>query len=38
VVEDDRETADQLTDSLAASGYHVDLAVDGREGLSAALG
>src|SRR5262250_2725080 len=34
VVEDDRETADQLTDSLAASGYHVDLAVDGREGLS----
>jgi two-component system, OmpR family, response regulator len=34
VVEDDRETADQLKDSLAASGYHVDLAVDGREGLS----
>src|SRR3977135_1883041 len=34
VVEDDRETADQLTESLAASGYHVDLAVDGREGLS----
>src|SRR5262245_39828233 len=34
VVEDDRETADQLTDSLVASGYHVDLAVDGREGLS----
>ena len=34
VVEDDRETADQLTDALAASGYHVDLAVDGREGLS----
>ena len=34
VVEDDRETADQLTDSLAANGYHVDLAADGREGLS----
>src|SRR5215831_10654589 len=34
VVEDDRETADQLTDALAASGYQVDLAVDGREGLS----
>ena len=34
VVEDDRETADQLKDSLSASGYHVDLAVDGREGLS----
>ena len=34
VVEDDRETADQLTESLSASGYHVDLAVDGREGLS----
>src|SRR5262245_66282094 len=34
VVEDDRETADQLTDALVASGYHVDLAVDGREGLS----
>src|SRR6266705_1820038 len=34
VVEDDRETADQLTDSLAASGYHVDLAGDGNEGLS----
>src|SRR5436853_2991657 len=34
VIEDDRETADQLADSLAASGYHVDVAVDGREGLS----
>src|ERR1700704_3631356 len=34
VVEDDREAADQLTDTLAASGYHVDLAADGREGLS----
>jgi two-component system OmpR family response regulator len=34
VIEDDRETADQLRDSLVASGYHVDLAVDGREGLS----
>jgi two-component system, OmpR family, response regulator len=33
VIEDDRETAEQLVDSLAASGYEVDLAVDGDEGL-----
>ena len=33
VVEDDRETAEQLVDSLATSGYHVDLAVDGDDGL-----
>src|SRR5438477_567975 len=29
VIEDDHETAEQLVDSLAASGYQVDLAVDG---------
>src|SRR3984893_14394498 len=34
VIEDDRETADQLVDSLAMSGYEVDLAVDGDGGLS----
>jgi two-component system, OmpR family, response regulator len=34
VIEDDRETAEQLVDSLAASGYDVDLAVDGDDGLS----
>jgi two-component system OmpR family response regulator len=33
VIEDDRETAEQLVDSLASSGYQVDLAVDGNEGL-----
>jgi two-component system OmpR family response regulator len=33
VIEDDRETADQLVDSLASSGYQVDLAVDGNDGL-----
>jgi two-component system OmpR family response regulator len=33
VIEDDRETAEQLVDSLAGSGYQVDLAVDGNEGL-----
>jgi two-component system, OmpR family, response regulator len=33
VVEDDRETAEQLVDSLAMSGYSVDLAVDGEDGL-----
>jgi two-component system OmpR family response regulator len=33
VVEDDRETAEQLVDSLATSGYQVDLAVDGDDGL-----
>jgi two-component system OmpR family response regulator len=27
VIEDDRETAEQLVDSLAMSGYEVDLAV-----------
>ena len=34
VVEDDPETAQQLVESLASSGYQVDLAVDGNEGLS----
>ena len=34
VIEDDPETAEQLVDSLATSGYQVDLAVDGDEGLS----
>ena len=34
VIEDDRETAEQLVDSLAMSGYEVDLAVDGDGGLS----
>jgi two-component system, OmpR family, response regulator len=34
VIEDDRETAEQLVDSLAASGYDVDLAVDGDDGLN----
>lgn len=34
IIEDDPETAEQLVDSLATSGYQVDLAVDGDEGLS----
>src|SRR6516165_10110879 len=34
VVEDDRVTAAQLVDLLTASGYDVDLATDGDEGLS----
>jgi two-component system, OmpR family, response regulator len=33
VIEDDHETADQLVDSLQTSGYEVDLALDGNEGL-----
>src|SRR3984893_807625 len=33
VIEDDRETAEQLVDSLVTSGYQVDLAVDGDDGL-----
>jgi two-component system OmpR family response regulator len=32
-IEDDRETAEQLVDFLASSGYQVDLAADGCEGL-----
>jgi two-component system OmpR family response regulator len=34
VVEDDPETADQLVESLTASGYQVDLAASGSEALS----
>jgi two-component system, OmpR family, response regulator len=34
VIEDDPETADQLVDFLTTSGYHVDLAVTGDDGLS----
>ncbi len=34
VIEDDQETAGQFVDSLAGSGYEVDLATDGNEGLS----
>jgi two-component system OmpR family response regulator len=34
VVEDDNETAEQLVDSLVTSGYEVDRAVDGADGLS----
>jgi two-component system OmpR family response regulator len=33
VIEDDRETAEHLVESLATSGYQVDLAVDGNDGL-----
>src|SRR5271154_1009208 len=34
VVEDDSETAEQIVESLASSGYQVDLAVDGNDGLN----
>jgi CheY-like chemotaxis protein len=37
VIEDDLETAGQLADCLARSGYSVDLATDGDEGLERAL-
>src|SRR5215472_9212266 len=37
VIEDDAETAEQVTDCLRTSGYAVDLAVDGEEGLSRGL-
>src|SRR5215813_159181 len=33
VIEDDRETAQQLVEQLATSGYQVDLAFDGDDGL-----
>jgi two-component system, OmpR family, response regulator len=33
VIEDDRETAEHLVESLARSGYQVDLATDGHDGL-----
>jgi two-component system OmpR family response regulator len=38
VIEDDSETADQLVESLASSGYSVDLAADGDNGLALACG
>jgi two-component system, OmpR family, response regulator len=37
VIEDDAETAEQLVDCLKTSGYRVDLAADGEEGLRLAL-
>jgi two-component system OmpR family response regulator len=37
VIEDDAETAEQLVDCLRTSGYEVDLAADGEEGLRRAL-
>lgn len=37
VIEDDAETADQLVDCLRTSGYEVDLAVDGEQGLRLGL-
>jgi two-component system OmpR family response regulator len=37
VLEDDEETAEQLLDCLRTSGYEVDLAVDGEEGLRRGL-
>ena len=37
VIEDDAETAEQLVDSLKTSGYEVDLATNGEEGLRRAL-
>jgi two-component system, OmpR family, response regulator len=37
VIEDDAETAKQLIDCLRASGYEVDLAADGEQGLSLGL-
>jgi two-component system OmpR family response regulator len=37
VIEDDAETAEQLADCLQTSGYSVDLAADGEDGLKRAL-
>src|SRR6516225_3264380 len=37
VIEDDAEKADQLVDCLKSSGYEVDLAADGEDGLRRAL-
>jgi two-component system OmpR family response regulator len=34
VIEDDPETAEQLVESLTTNGYHVDLTVNGSDGLS----
>jgi two-component system OmpR family response regulator len=36
VIEDDSETAAQLVDELATSGYDVDMAIDGHDGLNLA--
>jgi two-component system, OmpR family, response regulator len=36
VIEDDRETAEQIVEALAASGFAVDLADDGEDGLDCA--
>ena len=36
VIEDDRETADHLVDALTRSGYQVDFAADGNDGLRGA--
>ena len=36
VIEDDRETAEQIVEALAASGFAVDLADDGEDGLDRA--
>jgi two-component system, OmpR family, response regulator len=36
VIEDDRETIAQLVDELATSGYEVDMAMDGHDGLNRA--
>jgi two-component system OmpR family response regulator len=36
VIDDDPETAEQIIDFLATSGYHVDMAVTGNHGLSCA--
>jgi two-component system OmpR family response regulator len=36
IIEDDPETAEQLADSLLSSGYQIDLASDGDEGLRCA--
>ena len=33
IIEDDRDTADQLADCLQMSGYQVDVALDGQQGL-----
>jgi two-component system OmpR family response regulator len=37
VIEDDAETAEQLVDCLRTSGYDVDLAIDGEQGLRLGL-
>ncbi len=37
VIEDDAETAQQIADFLATSGYHADLALNGQDGLELGL-